>query len=64
MLGGGNAGSKKKKKLNKTGKRRKKLLANLSNTHSSISDHYFAALVTVGAVGALDRCQLVKTGGS
>lgn len=54
----------KKKKLNKTGKRRKKLLANLSNTHSSISDHYFAALVTVGAVGALDRCQLVKTGGS
>lgn len=48
----------------KMGKRRKKSLANLSNIHYSVSDHSFAALVTAGAVGALDRCQLVKTGGS
>lgn len=46
------------------GKRRKKSLANLSHIHPSVSDHYFAALVTVGAVGDVDRCQLVKTGGS
>lgn len=46
------------------GKRRKKSFVNLSNISPSVSDHYFAALVIVGAVGDLDRCQLVKTGGS
>lgn len=47
------------------GKKRKKSLPNLPNTiYYSVSDHYFAALVNVRAVGAPDRCQLGKTGGS
>lgn len=46
-------------------KKRKKSLPNLPNTiYYSVSDHYFAALVNVRAVGAPDRCQLGKTGGS
>lgn len=43
-----------------TGKRKNLFI----NTYCSVSDHYFAALVTIRAVGALDRCQLAKIGGS
>lgn len=45
-------------------RKRKKSLLILSNTYDNVSDHYFAALVTVWAIGAPDRCQLRKAGGS
>lgn len=44
-------------------KRRKKSIPILPNTYY-VSDHYFAALVTVRAIGAPDRCQPGKAGGS
>lgn len=44
--------------------RKKKSLPILPNTHYKVSDHYFAALVIVRAVGIPDRCQLGKAGGS
>lgn len=34
----------------------KKSLPNLPNIYYSVSDHYFAALVNVRAVGATDSC--------
>lgn len=45
-------------------KKRKKFLPVLPNLHDNVSDHSFAALVTVRATGAPDRCQLGKAGGS
>lgn len=43
---------------------RKKSLPILPNIYYNVSDHYFAALVTVRAIGAPDRCRLGKAGGS
>lgn len=36
----------------------------LSSQMYNVSDHYFAALDTVRATGAPDRCRLGKAGGS
>lgn len=46
------------------GGERKKSLPILPNMYYNVSDHYFAALVTVRAIGAPDRCRLGKVGGS
>lgn len=45
-------------------RKRNKSLLILPNTYYNVSDHYSAALVTVRATGAPDRCQLRKAGGS
>ena len=55
-LGGGSKLFTRKKKRNK-------FLPILPNLYD-VSDHSFAALVTVKAIGAPDRCQLWKAGGS
>lgn len=46
------------------GKNRKKFLPILPYIYDNVSDHDFAALVTVRAVDAPERCQLGKAGGS
>lgn len=38
-------------------KTKTKTLPILPNRYYSVSDHYFAALVTVRAIDALERCQ-------
>jgi hypothetical protein len=40
------------------GEKKKKSLPNLPNIFYSVSDHYFAALITTRAVGAFNRCRL------
>lgn len=51
-------------KLFMGGKRRKKSLLILPIMYYNVYDHHFAALVTDRGLGAPDRCQFTKAGGS